>query len=496
MTVLNSLGSPHRTVLFIGEQFTQMRSLDEQASQFGWRTMFCPDFIEANAALDASSELQISAIVLDEDVTTGSICEAVADLKRRDRRLAVIAVAAATSSRKMIDALRAGAGDCISKPVAPEQLLHVLRRTTNRVHGHVHEREACADSFVSQVGLDSMIDADPSFRAAWTQALTVAQGQDHVLIEGEPGTGRNLLGRAIHSASPRAHMPLRIADFTRTSAAEIGPLLFGYERGAFIGAFETRKGLLEECNGAILLLKEIDGLPAPIQHELAEALSRHSARKFGGITSYRCDVRVIALTANPVAEMLATKALSAKLYANFGPKRIQLPALRERPEDITLMAREFISTFRDPQDLRPLEIDEDALALLRGFGWPGNSRQLLVTLLRAVAAAKGHVLTADIFADVMGYANSQDKGPAVNGGRSIVPEMKICTADGHLRSLEDIEADVIRFAIGHYGGRMAEVARRLRIGRSTLYRRLGDLGIDGLPLGADENSGAADRKPN
>ena len=497
MTALNSFnGSPPRTALLIGEQFSKIESLDEHASELGWQTMFSPDIIQANAALDGSPNLRISAVVLDEDVTPGNLCEAVADLKRRDRRLAVIAVTAGTSSRKMIDILSAGAGDCIPKPIVAEQLLHVLRRTTNRAHGHVHEPEACVDSFGCRVGLDSMIEVDPSFRAAWTQALTIARTTEHVLIEGEPGTGRNLLARAIHSASPRARMPLRVGDFTRTSAAEIGPLLFGYERGAFVGAFESRAGLLEECNGATLLLREVDGLPAPIQNELAEALCRGFARRFGGIRSYCCDVRIIAFTANPVFEMAASNALSAKLYANFGPERICLPALRERPEDITLIGREFVSTFRDPQDIRPLEIDEGSLALLRSLDWPGNTRQLLMTLLRAVATAKGHILTPDVFEDIVGYASSSGRRPALNGDRTTVPEMKICTADGHLRSLEDIEADVIRFAIGHYGGRMAEVARRLRIGRSTLYRRLGDLGIDGLPTGTEQRSGAADQKPN
>jgi DNA-binding NtrC family response regulator len=322
-----------------------------------------------------------------------------------------------------------------------------------------------------------MIEADPAFRAAWARTLTSDQAHGHVLIEGEPGTGKGLLARAIHAASPRSRVPLNVADCRRIPTGQLEASLFGYERGAFLGAFEARQGLLEQSHGATLILNDVDGLPIPIQERLAEALSARRALRLGSATAYCLDVRLIALTRNPLAELVASTAFSPALYESFLSERIYLPALRERPEDVSLIARAFVGTFRDPCDLRMLAIDDDALALLRGHDWPGNSRQLLGVLLRAATAATDQVLTS---ADLMEMAGSTV--PEKDSSRSLsqsAPAMKICTEEGHVRSLDEIEADVIRFAIERYGGRMAEVARRLKIGRSTLYRKAGLLGFDG-----------------
>jgi DNA-binding NtrC family response regulator len=467
-----------QTVLFVGQPTSEVVLFADTAADLGWRTVFCADLQQANAMLDCAPQLRISAVILDEDAIPGSLCAAVADLKRRDRRLAVVTVAKGASSACSLDILRAGAGDCISKPVVPEQLTQVLRRTVSRCNAHLREREPCVAQFDCLIGFDSMIDADPSFRAAWAQAATSARGEGHLLLEGETGTGKSLLARAIHLASPRARMPLMVADFSQTLAASIEPSLFGYERGAFVGAFESRKGLLEQSNGATLILNEVEGLPAPIQERLAEALSRRHAQRLGAASDYRLGARIIALSNGPLADLVARKAFSANLYEQLAGSRIYLAPLRSRPTDVALIVKEFVSTFKNPCDLHSLAIDDEAVNLLCGLDWPGNSRQLLAILLRSVGRASSHLLTAEDFGDLAGFmASAQDHSrlPVENP-----PAMRVYSEDGHMRSLDEIEADVIRLAMERYGGRMTEVARRLQIGRSTLYRKVAELEIEAL----------------
>lgn len=478
MTAANSFGSRQRTVVLVGQPCRDVTRFADLAGKLGWRTIFCADLAQASSMFDYPSEPQTSAIVLDQDAVQGSIAQAVADLRRRDRRIAIVAIASSASSQWLMDALRAGAGDGAAKPVTPEQLLQVLRRAMSRAYDHLHERESRADQFDCGIGFDSMIEADPSFCSAWARTAAIAQAGGHVLIEGEAGTGKGLLARGIHAASPRSRMPLKIADFNRSTAGEIETSLFGFERGAFVGAFEAHPGLLEQSHGATLVLNDVDGMPIPIQERLAEALSARRAFRLGSAASYCFDVRIIAVTHSPLAGLVESRAFSAELYKTFEAARIHLPALRERREDVSLIARAFVSTFRDPRDLRMLTIEDDALALLRRLDWPGNSRQLLAVLLRAVATATDHVLTRADFVEVAG-STMPGNGAHVNLSQTATPEMPICTEEGHVRSLDDIEAEVIRFAIKRYGGRMAEVARRLNIGRSTLYRKAGLLGFEG-----------------
>jgi DNA-binding NtrC family response regulator len=475
MTAVGAVGYPQQlTILLVGSPSSEAAAFADEAAHIGWRAIFCTDLSHANAILDSSSRLRVSAVVLDEDVDPAGACEAVADLRRRDRCLAVVVVASSSSSRCWVDALRAGASDCVAKPVVAEQLLQVLRRVTHRVSENAREQEPCADSFECGIGFDSLIEADPSFRAAWAQVVAGAQRQGHVLVEGEPGTGKDLLARAIHAASPRANSPLKAIDVRGTGPAVIESLLFGHARGAFVGAFETRQGLLEECDGATLMLDQVDQLPAPIQERLAEALLHRHARRLGAAQMYPLDVRLIALATAPLAGLVASRAFSARLYELLAGTRIYLPSLRERPGDVAIIAREFVQSFRDPTGLSRLAIDEAALSRLARCDWPGNSRQLAGVLLRAIGAATTNVLTAEDFARMPASACN----PRATSSGTALFDVNLFDDGGHVRSLLEIENEVIRLAHRLYEGRMSEIALRLGIGRSTLYRKVAELGIE------------------
>jgi DNA-binding NtrC family response regulator len=306
-------------------------------------------------------------------------------------------------------------------------------------------------------------------------AAKAARGHGPVLIEGESGTGKEMLVRAMHAASPRARMPYRVINAGGIPANSIESILFGHEKGAFPGAFDRQIGALQHNDGGTLVIDEIDALPEPVQLRLLESLTRSDVRPIGARHSFKVDVRLIAASNVPLRDMVATGLFSADLYQALAGTTVVLPPLRERTGDISALARHFLARIGEQPGLRPLGITDSALALLAAYDWPGNVRQLQAVLFRAAVFCDGDALTSEDFPQLSNMLGN-DQSPTQSFQQSV--GVVLYTEDGNLRPLEDIEADVIRLAIGHYRGRMTEVARRLGIGRSTLYRKLSDLGID------------------
>jgi len=284
--------------------------------------------------------------------------------------------------------------------------------------------------------------------------------------------------RAMHGASPRAKEVLRTVNLASIPPGSVDSVLFGHEPGSFPGAVDRQIGAFQHCDGGTLILDEIDRLTPALQKRLLEALESGIIRPVGATYGFRVDVRLLVTSSVGIDQLLAMGQFDAALAARLGPTRIVLPPLRERTGDIPALTRHFLARIGEQPGLNHLSISESALALLAAYDWPGNVRQLQSVLFRAAVYCEGNSLTADSFPQLSEMLGEQDRcapGKAQEG-----VGIMLYTADGNLRPLEEIEADVIRLAIGHYRGRMTEVARRLGIGRSTLYRKLSDLGIDNV----------------
>ncbi len=464
-----------RLLMLIDDEPAQSRLITALAAREGWRTLVVRDSETAIATLGTRQGMALNAIILDQWVPGDDACSLIAELRSRRPALPILMLTTSASPLLAVEAMRAGATDYMIKPVAPDRMMQALRMATTR-EAPRDELQPLTEKMSGVADFDAMTGAAPSFRSALAVAAKAARGHGPILIEGESGTGKEMLVRAMQAASPRAKAPFRLLNIGAIPGNSVESALFGHEKGAFPGAFDRHIGALQHADGGTLALDEIDRLPIHVQQRLLESVQRGDVRPIGARHSFRIDVRIIAASNLPLGDMVEGGHFLPELLTALGATTVHLPPLRQRAGDISALSRHFLARIGEQPGLRALGITDGALSLLAAYDWPGNVRQLQAVLFRAAVFCDGDALTADDFpqlSDLLGGENGAQSAPLQESSG-----VMLFTADGNLRPLEDIEADVIRLAIGHYRGRMTEVARRLGIGRSTLYRKLSDLGID------------------
>lgn len=461
-----------RLMLLVADDAAQIRQINSLAGRCGWRTRTVADGDIAMAMLGDGTDERPQALMLDSWVAGDESCQLIGRMRAAAPEMPILFITGSASPLLAIEAMRAGATDYLIKPIASERLIYALESSIQHAIAS-DELAPLTEKIDAPLDFDMMIGSAPTFRSALARAAKSARGHAPLLIAGEPGTGKELLARAIHSASPRARGPLIVVHTTGMAPAAIESALYGHERGAFPGAFERRDGALQNADGGTLLIDDLERLPPALQHRLADTVMTGIAKPLGAPHSYRVDVRIIATAGTDAPTLSKQAVLETELADAFNGNSIPLPPLRERNCDIAPLARHFLALIGEQPGLRRLGVTDDALALLESYGWPGNLRQLQNVLFRAVVFCDRDALTEQDFPQLANIV-----GDIAPRAHEIAGGVTLFGADGHLRSLEEIEADVIRLAIGHYRGRMSEVARRLGIGRSTLYRKLSDLGID------------------
>jgi DNA-binding NtrC family response regulator len=463
-----------RSLMLVDNEPSQFRLVAAIAARASWRTIFARDAETAIAMLGTQEGIMLDAILIDQDLPGIDNMALIAALKERRPDLPVLMLTAAGSSDTAIEAMRAGASDYIIKPVTAERLITALSIAADDAKDS-GELQPMIEKTAHPLGFDEIIGTVPAFRNALAIAAKAARSRAPVLIEGEGGVGKEVVADAIHAASPRARQPYLKVNCGTIAPNLLDSLLFGHEKNAFAGAFDRQIGIIQQAENGTVFLDEIDQLPIETQVRLVRLLTENEIQPLGSPNSYRIDVRILSASNTDLTAQLESGAFREDLYYRINVVQLRIPPLRERTSDIPALARHFLGRMANQPGLRSLGITEEALSLLRGYDWPGNVRQLQSALFRAAVLCDRDALTPDEFpqiATAVGVGNSE--AAAANEGIGIA----LYENDGNLRLLEEIEADVIRLAIGHYRGRMTEVARRLGIGRSTLYRKLADLGIE------------------
>jgi DNA-binding NtrC family response regulator len=315
-----------------------------------------------------------------------------------------------------------------------------------------------------------------------------------VLIEGESGVGKELFARAIHGSGERKSKPFVAVNCGAIPDNLVESILFGHEKGAFTGATERHMGKFVEASGGTLFLDEVSELPLAAQVKLLRALQEGTVEAVGGRKPMKVDVRIISATNRKLLDRVKGGQFREDLFYRLHVLPLTIPSLRARREDIPHLLRHFLARFCAEENRTVTGISGEAMAHLSQLDWPGNIRQLENAVYRAVVMSDDDQLGLADFpiaaaqSSVMPDAHSQHGEPLIVGPAT-VPAMvsgneipiaplssqgmlAMLTRAGEMRPLEEMETEIIRFAISHYRGQMSEVARRLKIGRSTLYRKL------------------------
>jgi DNA-binding NtrC family response regulator len=321
-----------------------------------------------------------------------------------------------------------------------------------------------------------------------------------VLIEGESGVGKELIARAIQGESERRSKPFVVVNCGAIPDKLVESILFGHEKGSFTGAVDRRIGRFQEADGGTLFLDEIGELPVEAQVKLLRALHDGEIDPVGAKRPIRVNFRLISATNRDVVKLVREGRFREDLYYRLNVFPIWVPPLRERPEDVPELAHHFLARFSAEEGRRVTSISAEALDMLVRFSWAGNVRQLENAMFRAVVLSDGEELTVSEFPQIVAQvegngaaktARPSYTGPVMLGAERTVPHtiaigngalgIPAVTDQGEIRSLEAMEADMIRLALGRYRWHMTEVAKRLGIGRSTLYRKMREFGLEPRP---------------
>lgn len=469
-------------LMLIDDEPAQRRLVAALAARAGWRTLLASDGETAIAMLGTQDGMRLDAIVLDQWSPDYEPSGLIREIRARRPALPILILTAHNNVAVAVEAMRAGATDYLSKPIAPERILAALNATlTDEANG---ELRPLTEKISAPLSFEDVVGSAPQFRAALAIAAKAARARIPVLIEGESGVGKDVIARAIHAASPRHKQAMVTVNCGAIPANLVESELFGHERGAFTGAFERHVGKFMAADTGTLFLDEVSEMPLDAQVKLLRVLQDGEVQPIGARRPIHVDVRVIAATNRRLQEEVEAGRFREDLYYRLNVVQLTVPPLRERMGDIPALSRHLLARIAAQPGLRSLGLTGDALNLLMQHDWPGNVRQLQNALFRAAVLCEGDALTPQDFPQIAAHILIRGQSEPMGARSPVVHRSQegagitLFEGDGHVRQLAEIEADVIRLAIGHYRGRMTEVARRLGIGRSTLYRKLTELGID------------------
>jgi DNA-binding NtrC family response regulator len=479
------------TILIADDDAVQRRLVENMVQKCGYETITVDSGDAAIAVLTAPDAPAIDAMVLDLVMPGLDGMGVLAKIREAGLAIPVVVQTAHGGIDNVVSAMRAGAQDFVVKPVGMERLQVSLHNalTTSALKGELqrirHSREG-------RLTFADIITRSEAMTGAMRTAKKAAASTIPVLIEGESGVGKELFARAIHGSSERKSKPFVAVNCGAIPDNLVESILFGHEKGAFTGATERHAGKFVEATGGTLFLDEVSELPLSAQVKLLRALQEGTVEAVGARKPVKVDVRIVSATNRNLLDRVKGGYFREDLFYRLHVLPLTVPPLRMRREDIPHLVRHFLARFSAEEKRHVTGVSGEAMAHLSQLDWPGNIRQLENAVYRAVVMSEGDQLVLSDFPSTAGVVSPPTAlqgeplivepgfhaaGP-INGSEiPIAPfpatgMLAMLTDGGEIRPLEELESEIIRFAISHYRGQMSEVARRLKIGRSTLYRKL------------------------
>jgi DNA-binding NtrC family response regulator len=425
----------------------------------------------ADEALQLLSTAGVDLVITDIRMPGTDGIELLRRAKATSPDLEVIVMTAYASVETAVDAMKSGARDYITKPFTRDEVLLRVERVL-REHELSRENRVLRETLKGgfDVGRGAhLIGSSPSMRSVFETISAVSQNRSNVLVQGETGTGKELVARAIHYSGPRRDQPFTALNCGSVSKTLLESQLFGHVKGAFTGAVKDNPGYFVATEGGTLFLDEITEVDTDIQVRLLRAIQEREVTPVGGTKPVHFDVRIIAATNRGAQEAVEDGDLRQDLFYRLSVVVIELPPLRDRSEDIRALVDYFNSRLSAEYGIAPREVSEEAMRLLQGYDWPGNVRQLENVIERAFALGRGPSI------------GEEDIPPEIHRGSR--PAASTATsADGPLPTsctLEEGERAVILRALEEAGGNKVKAALALGIRRKRLYRLLHKHGLMG-----------------
>jgi DNA-binding NtrC family response regulator len=492
-------------ILLIDEDAAERRSMKAAIEAHG-HAVHVADTAHAGIELFRRHRDAIGVILIDATSSEGLNPTVIPQLAEINAGVPVIVGTAEGATETALDAVRAGAFDFLVKPIAQERLIGAIESAL-KIHRTSLQGRTPRRARSGSVSFSDVIAASAAMSRVVELGRRAAQSAIPVMLEGEAGVGKELVARAIHAASDRSSRPFIPVNCNTISPAQVDEVLFGSD---------TTSGKIAEAEGGTLFIEEISELPPAGQVRLLEIVQTGELIRGGQARPLKANVRLILATNKDLIEEVKAGRFREDLYYRVNVFPITIPALRRRKEDIPHLIRAFVERFSLEQRLpRTLQVESSALALLTSFEWPGNTRQLENAVFRAVVLSEGTSLRESDFPQISAQVNASrggasgyeaqpvtyqqspiakvqaalaERAQGIGGGYSTAstgftssPAGNVIVSTdeaGNVRKLAEIEEELIRFALKFYRGQMSQVARKLGIGRSTLYRKLKDYGID------------------
>jgi DNA-binding NtrC family response regulator len=457
-------------ILVVDDEAHARNTLAALLQDEGYEVETAPDAFKALGKLD---DLAPDLVLTDLQMPGMSGVELLQKVRERSDDVVVVLMTASADLQTAVSAMRQGAADYLTKPLNMSQLSAVLTREMERLRLR-REAGSLRARLAERYSFDNILGASPAMQTVFKMVAQVAPSKASVLLTGESGTGKGMIAAAIHQRSPRATKPFVKLHCAALAESVLESELFGHERGAFTGATGRREGRFEVANGGTLFLDEIGEIAPAVQVKLLRFLQEQEFERVGGNETIQVDVRVITATNRKLKEEVARGRFREDLFYRLNVINIEMPALRERPSDVSLLATHFLRKFAKENGKSIDGFDEPALAAITGYGWPGNVRELENMVERAAVLCNGPRITLAELPQTLPSART-DQGIRIPGSK-----------------FDDIERFAITKTLEAVGGSTADAAEMLGMSIRKIQYKLHEYHAApkaGVPIVSEDDEG-------